>query len=244
MKKIFFYLLIGGLTFTSCNKNDDPIDEADVELDAPTQNSYDDEAIATFLEENYFDEKGNVKEFSETDSTDNHYPKLSTLNPVKLSSGVVYIVREGAQPINGEIIKPTDSLKMMVNAKTYKGVKDADNKYSLKFLLPFRNTMASGSFDIDPAYYYIVNEVLENANTAESKLRSFYEIEGFKEGLTNFKAFSKEDEEDYNLQGVIIVPSRAAFGKDPHYNFTGYAYKDRTFVFNFQVYKRFDRVKP
>ncbi|NPA07866.1 MAG: hypothetical protein GXO46_02605, partial [Chlorobi bacterium] len=92
----------------------------------------------------------------------------------------------------------------------------------------------SGSPLTDPMFYYVKKDVKTNAG----KERSYYEIEGLQEGLKYFKGYTNlSDGDAYNLQGVIIVPSRAAFGRDAHYNYTGYSLKNNCFVFNFQIYK-------
>ncbi|WP_435523393.1 hypothetical protein [Chryseobacterium indoltheticum] len=41
------------------------------------------------------------------------------------------------------------------------------------------------------------------------------------------------DENPYNLQGVIIVPSKAAFARNANY----YNLQNASFVFSFQIYK-------
>lgn len=236
--------MIGGLAFTSCKK-DDTETETDVEVDAATQNAYDDEAITKFLNDNYLDTKGNVKAFSDTDTSDDNYKKLSELSPIKLPSGVVYIIRDEAQPDPGKVITGTDSLKIMMNAITYKATK-VDDVVALRSASSFKNTISgTGIPEVDPAYFYVRQKaVLDKATTDAAKQRSYYEIEGLKEALLKFKSFEIPDANDYNLQGVIIVPSRAAFAKDAHYNYTGLSFKDRSFVFNFQLYNAYTRVEP
>jgi hypothetical protein len=44
------------------------------------------------------------------------------------------------------------------------------------------------------------------------------------------------------MQGVIIVPSRAAYARDN--SIYGTVYANRSFVFNFQLYNTKTRVKP
>ncbi len=243
MKKIFLYLLLGGLVFTSCRK--DETVETLPDLDVATQNSYDDQATQRYLEEHYLDEKGNLKAFDDDTKPDSIHIKLSQLNPVKLPSGVVYIMRANAQPSPGKNIGPTDSLKVMQKAVSYRATKTDEDGIAYRQSYDFVNTISgSGIPDTDPAYFYIAQRVLDNATTEQAKQRSYYEIEGYKEALTHFKAFEIPDSNDYNLQGVIIIPSRAAFGKDPHFNYTGISYRDRSFVFNFQVYNSFIRKTP
>jgi hypothetical protein len=128
----------------------------------------------------------------------------------------------------------------MVKATTYVGIKDTDGvvKYSSTQL--FRNTMTStGTPEVDPAYYYVKTSVLNKYNTDNSttKTRSFYEMEGLQEGLKYFKSCEIPDSDNYNLQGIIIVPSRVAYARDDHFPFAAYTFTNRSFVFNFQVYK-------
>ncbi|MBT2621050.1 MULTISPECIES: hypothetical protein [Chryseobacterium] len=240
MKKIFLYILAGSLCFSACKKDDDPQTFVEPD-DVAVRNTYDDQAIQKFLNDNYLDTQGNVKAFSATDTIDDHEKKLAELNPVKLPSGVIYIVRAGAQPTPGKAIGATDNLKMMVRAGNYLAV-NTDGTVSLTIspTVPYLvNTInGSGSPLVDPMWYYVKKQVLKDATTDAAKDRKFYEIEGFQEGLKYFKAASPAlaDEAPYNLQGVILVPSRAAFGRDAHYNYTGYSLQNRTFIFNFQVY--------
>ncbi|MGC4130639.1 MAG: hypothetical protein QM564_14050 [Bergeyella sp.] len=233
MKKIFLCLALGALFFNSCNSDDD--DET-VQVDIETQNSYDDLAAEKYLEEHYFDARGNVVAFDEDDTSDDNNTKLADL-AVTLPSGVIYVVRPAAQPEPGTVIGDTDIITLMLSSTTYVATK-TDDVVSFSSASTFMNTITgTGVPVVDPAFYYVKQSVLDDATTDAAKLRSYYEIEGLREGLQYFKAYDISDEADYNLQGVIIVPSRAAFARDSHYNYTGLSYTDRSFVFNFQVYK-------
>ncbi|ASW74602.1 hypothetical protein IQ37_04310 [Chryseobacterium piperi] len=232
MKKIFLYILAGSLCFSACKKDDDPQTFVEPD-DVAVRNTYDDQAIQKFLNDNYLDSQGNIKAFSVSDTIDDHEKKLSELNPVKLPSGVVYVVRAGAQPTPGKAIGGTDVLKMMIRTNHYLAT-NTDGTVALNSPGVFVNTINnSGSPLSDPMWYY----VKEKTMTEASKDRSFFEIEGFQEGLKYFKSFvDKPDGDPYNLQGVILVPSRAAFARSPHYNYTNTSLQNRTFVFNFQIY--------
>lgn len=221
------------LLFSSCKTDD--TSEAYVEPEnIETQNAYDDEAIQKFLSDNYLDNLGNIKSYSSTTTADDNYPSLATLPKTKLNSGVIYIAREGAQPAPGTAIGSTDIIRFMNRTYTYVAV-NTDNNVNFTSTALFRSTIdGAGVPEVDPSYYYVKKSVL-TADT--SKDRNYYEIEGLKEALQNFKAFDMQDGDNYNLQGVIIVPSRAAFARDAHYNYTGYSLRNRSFVFNFQVYK-------
>ena len=232
MKKTILFLALASIALVSCRKDDteDTVEEVSIE----TQNSYDDQAALEFLETHYFDAKGNVKELADTDTTN---VKLADLNPVTLPSGVIYIVKEGAQPEPGEVIGNYDLIRLMSRTSTFVATKtDGEVSYSSEQI--FTNTISgAGVPEVDPAYFYVKKSVLNNATTDAAKQRSYYEIEGFQEALKKFKAYNIPDESNYNLQGIIIVPSRAAFARDSHHNFTGISYKDRSFIFNFQIYK-------
>jgi len=232
MKKTFLYLALASIAVISCRKDDnvETVEEVSIE----TQNTYDDQAAQNFLETHYLDAKGNIKNWV---STDNVNVKLSDLNPVKLPSGVIYIMRSGAQPNPGTSIGQYDLLRLMSSSTTYVAT-NTDNKIAFASPSIFRNTIAgAGVPEVDPAYFYVKKSVLENATVAQAKQRSYYEIEGFQEAIKKFQAYDIPDESSYNLQGVIIVPSRAAFARDLHFNYTGIALRNRSFVFNFQIYK-------
>lgn len=235
MKKIFLYILAGSLCFTACKKDDEV--ETFVEPDdIAVRNSYDDQAIQKYMDENYLDAQGNIKAFSSTDAADDNEKKLSQLNPVKLPSGVIYIVRTGAQPAAGVTIEANAAtqIRTMIRANYYLAT-NTDGNVAFGSGGSLTNTINGGGSPLtDPLFYY----VKENIRTAAGKERSYYEIEGFQEGLTYFKGYAnKADGDPYNLQGVIIVPSRAAFARDAHYNYNNFSLKNTTFVFNFEIYK-------
>ena len=241
MKKIIFGFAVLSLALSSC-KNDttNPAVEATV-YDAATQNKYDDQAAIKFLNDYFLDPRGNIKPFTTTDVPSTANVKLADLNPVTLPSGVIYIMRAGAQPSAGTTIGTTDVIRLMANTLTYQAT-NTNNVVAFNSPQTFRNGITgSGVPEIDPGYYYTKQSVIDSDPT---KTRSFYQIEGFAEALQKFKAFNIPDSANYNLQGVIIVPSRAAFGKDPHFNYIGYSLNDRSFVFNFQVYKTDVRPNP
>jgi hypothetical protein len=240
MKKIFLYILAGSLCFSACKKDDDVETFVEPE-DIAVRNSYDDQAIQKFMDENYLDTQGNIKAFSTTDTVDDNYKKLSQLNPVTLPSGVIYIVRDGAQPATGVTIEPDakTQIKTMIRANYYLAT-NTDGNVAFGSVGTLLNTInGSGSPVTDPMFYYVKNAILNNSNNTDiQKQRSYYEIEGLQEGLKYFKGFQNmSDGDPYNLQGVILVPSRAAFARNPHYNYTGYSLQNNCFIFNFQIYK-------
>lgn len=234
MKKIFLFLAIASLAITSCRKDDDYTDTTET-VSIETQNSYDDAAITQFLKDNYFDARGNIVAFSSSITTDDNEKPLADYSPTTLPSGVVYISRY--VPANGKTIVSNDVLRIMQKSNTYVAVKATDGTIKFDSQYSFRNTIdASGSPEVDPAYFYVKNSILTN-DTYKDKTRSYFEIEGLQEGLKYFKSTEVSDDANYNMQGVIIVPSRAAFARDDHFAYSSYTFKDRCFVFSFQIYK-------
>ncbi|MBC7556324.1 MAG: hypothetical protein H7195_05115 [Chryseobacterium sp.] len=241
MKKIIFGFSILGLALSSCKRDTTNTVVTAPVYDAATQNKYDDQAAIQFLQDYYLDARGNIKPFTTTDTPSPTKVKLADLNPVTLPSGVIYIMRVGAQPSAGTNIENTDVLRLMSNTLTYLA-RDTNNVVAFASPQSFRNDVSgTGVPEVDPGYYYTKQAII---NADPTKTRNYYEIEGFGEALRKFQAFNIPDSDNYNLQGVIIVPSRAAFGKDPHFNYTGYSLNDRSFVFNFQVYKSETRPTP
>ena len=241
MKKIIFGFTILSLALSSCKNNSTDTVPVAIVYDAATQNKYDDQAAVQFLNDNFLDARGNIKPFTATDVPSATNIKLASLNPVTLPSGVIYIARAGAQPSAGTTIGSTDVIRLMSNTMYYQATK-TNNLVSFTTPQSFRNGVSgTGVPEIDPGYYYTKQSVIDADLT---KTRSYYQIEGFAEGLQYFKAFNIPDSDNYNLQGIIIVPSRAAFGKDPHFNYTGFSLNDKCFVFNFQVYKTSVRPTP
>lgn len=234
MKKIFLYSALASLTLFSCRKDDNPTYKEPEDI--ATQDSYDNQAIQKFLHKHYLDDSGNIKIFDDNDPSDDNNTPLISLNPVTLPSGVIYIVRNGAQPTSGTSIGSTDIIRMMNKGKAYLAYSVDDNVDFYSSAYDFDNTIdGPGVPSVDPMYYYVTQSTIDNM--AAGKTRSYFEIEGLREGLQHFQAFDQPDSASYNLQGVIIVPSRAAFARDPHYSYGGYNYRNRTFVFNFQIYK-------
>ncbi|WP_347218325.1 hypothetical protein [Chryseobacterium sp.] len=240
MKKIFLYILAGSLSFTACKK-DDEVEMYQEPEDINVQNSYDDQAINKYLNENYLDAQGNIKAFSATDPSDDKEKKLSELKVETLPSGTKYIMREGLQPApdKGLEIKSNSVIRIMGRAIAFQAI---DNNGNISAQTPLLNTIDGMTIPVvDPMYYYVKQSTLKNGATDVAKSKSYYEIAGFKEALQKFKSFDLPNSAAYNLQGVIIVPSRAAFARNPHYPYGGISYRNKSFVFNFQIYGSRDR---
>lgn len=232
MKKILLYTAFASLTFfTSCRK-----DEVEV-IPITTQNSYDDEAAERFITEHYFDDQGNVLQYSSSSTADDNIPSIATFPKEKLPSGVIIITRPTAQPNPGKAIGSTDILTLMHRTISYVARKGDDGVVKYQAGSTLINTMnGSGVPERNPFFYYAGSSVRKGQD------RSFFEIEGFREAIQKFRSCEIPETSNYNLQGVIIVPSRAAFARDKNvFDQNPVVFHDRSFVFNFQVYKTEDR---
>lgn len=233
MKKLFLYSIMFSVALSSCRK-DETVETYKEPEDIATQNYYDDEAAKKFMTENYLDAQGNIKAFDANDTSDDSNTSLANMNPQTLpGSGVIYIVRNNAQPNPGTSIGNTDVIRIMNKGLGYVAM-SVDGVIKFSSPAAFVNTIqGNGVPQIDPMYYYVKNATM----TASGKSRSYYEMEGFQEGIRKFLAYNIPDSDNYNLQGVIIVPSRSAFARDNHYPYQNVNWRNRSFVFNFQVYK-------
>lgn len=237
MKNIFLAAAAVSMVMVSCRK-----DAVNTVTTVPieTQNTLDDQAIVNFLSSNYLDAKGNIQPISELSAAElATTKKLAELSPVTLPSGVVYILRPNAQPIPGTPVGSTDVIRLMSNSQSFLAV-SSDKGGVFSNGSPFMSSFVTGALQIDPKYFYASPQYVADYNAksnAAPVTAGYFMIEGLSEALTKFRSFEKADAEDYNMQGVILVPSRAAFARDAHFNYSGFSLNDRTFVFNFQLYK-------
>lgn len=233
MKKALLCIAAAAFLTTSCKKDDTQDTTVQEVSDIAVQNANDDAAILKYMDDHYLDAQGNIKTFSSTDTSDDNYTKLSAMPYQKLSSGVIVLKRAGAQPDPGTVIGDTDKMRIMLKSSGFLSSNE-NNTVNYTSEMTFANTVEStGTPLVDPQFYYVKNAVM----TASGKGRSYYEMEGFQEGIRYFKSFNKDDAEGYNMQGVIFVPSRAAFARDDHNPYNLISWRNRSFVFNFQVYK-------
>ncbi len=232
MKKWGICLLVAGLFFSSC-KNDDDVNEIPIE----DQNQVDDEAIVKYMEDHYFSpDRGLIKKYDEEDESDDDYPNLKSLG-TKLNSGVWVIKRPGVTADGPAITSNVqDSILISYDSKLFRANRDNEDLYGN--LNTYYNTIHStGQAAWDPVFYYrnITPDLAENDINL-----SHFVIEGFIEGLKEFNSTQTSGADLYNFQGAIIVPSRAAFGRDFFFDgsrLNNALYRDVSFVFNIELHK-------
>jgi major membrane immunogen (membrane-anchored lipoprotein) len=228
MKKYLAFILITSLVLTSCKKEDSPTIAPPIDISE--QNSNDDAAIQNFLQDNTFTDNGKVVALTEDEKKAGLKKPLTAYKPTKLPSGVVYL--HYYEPIANPLVNKTDALSLQYIANMYIS-RPVNNKVILSNNLEFSSTiMGTGVARQDPYFYYTSPSKIPAGITA-----SYFEIEGLQEAMVNFRSCKLEPVDDYKLQGLIIVPSRAAYARDDHYKNYNVNWNDRTLVFNFQIYK-------
>lgn len=233
-----------GVLFTACKNDDD-----DIELPQNDQNQVDDEAIIQYLQDHYFEpNRGLIKAYNESDSTDDVYPSLQE-NATQLPSGVWIVKRQGVTaegPVADD--NTQDSILISLETKVFKAdnrdLLEGERLYGTLSSLssePWSTINQSGQPIWDPFFYYthLTDAQIEN----DINLSNFV-IEGFTEGIKHFNSTETDGLDVYNFQGAIIVPSRAAYGRDVDYisGTPKYNYRDFSFVFNFELHKVIDRI--
>jgi hypothetical protein len=240
MKKWGLAIFAVVLAFTAC-KNDDDFKEPSI----ADQNKWDDDAILAYLEDHYFEpELGLIKRFDATDSTDDAYPTLLSQG-TKLPSGV-WVVKKNDYEAEGRAVvnNAQDSILLSYEAKIFKAdydnLADGQKPYTNEFGTLFSTINGSGSPQWDPNFYHVhlTTTMLNNGIKP-----SYYEIEGFIEGLKHFKSTDTNGTEAFSFQGAIIVPSRAAYSRDVSYisGSPSYNFRNTSFIFNFELHKVIDR---
>ena len=236
MKKWGIYILAAGFFFTAC-KNDDDVNEVSQE----DQNQVDDEAIVEYLEDHYFEpERGLIKKYDDEDEEDDDYPNLKSQG-VKLNSGVWIIKRPGVIAEGPSITNNTqDSIQISFDSKLFIARREnaeSDGDLYGNLGVYYNTINSSGEAAWDPMFYY--SEITEALADNEINLSHFV-IEGFVDGLKEFKTTQTPGDGLYNFQGAIIVPSRAAFGRDFVYygnQLRNDIYRNASFVFNFELHQ-------
>ena len=236
MKKWGIAIIAAGLLFTACNK-----DDGNDELVQEEQNKVDDDAIVEYLQDHYFSpDRGVIKKFDSEDEADDDYAPLSE-NATKLPSGVWVVKRPGVTA-EGPVATNNENDSILVSYQstyfkaTYEDLAENEKPYAA-ISGPFLSTIStSGTPAWDPVFYY---RKLTDAQIDNGIKLSGYVIEGFTEGLKEFKSTDNDGTELYNFQGAIIVPSRMAYSRDFDYlsGTPSYSYRDCSFVFNFELHR-------
>ncbi len=241
IKKFFVTLLATATFFTSCKSDDD-----NKELSVEQQNSLDDQAIEEYLERHYFSaDNGKIATFDTiTGNEDDNYPSLKQL-AVKDPAGYYYAYRPDVEAEGPSIVSSDESeILISYDVKTFEATNDMNTyKYKYGSIYNYANTIntGDGSATTDPSFYYYE---LTETQIKNGIKREHVELKYFAEALKKFKSTLRSGRAQYNFQGVIILPSRLAYGRNKMYTGSAvtanHSYRNASFIFNFEL----DKVTP
>ena len=238
IKKFFVTLLATAAFITGCKSDDD-----NKELSVEQRNSLDDQAIEEYLTQHYFNPvNGKIVKFDKIEGNeDDSYPRIIDF-AIKDPAGYYYAMRPGVEA-NGASVVKSDSSQILISyeAKTFQATTDTatyKNHYGL--ISPYDNTInvSDGSGKKDPSFYYYP---LTEAQIEKGIKREHIEIGNFAEALKKFKATGTNGTDLYNFQGVIILPSRLAYGRNKMFNGNSitdrHGFRETSFIFNFELHQ-------
>ncbi|MGI9525495.1 MAG: hypothetical protein ACR2MS_00130 [Weeksellaceae bacterium] len=239
IQRIILPVLVATSLFTACNSDDDKNDPEEVLLSQEEQNQVDDDAISLLLKDYYLNDQGKLTAFSDADPSDDNKTPLADI-AVYHDMGYWTVKKQDYTSEGRKVADPEkDSILLQYEMFTYKG-KINKAKDSVSYATPQRflstiNTTGYPSWD--PTFYF--KKITKEQEEAKIT-KSMYEIEAFQEGTKFFNSADKNmtDTPFVNFQGLIIIPSRLAFGRER--NAMGVNI-DQSIIVNFELYKVIDR---
>ena len=253
IKKFFVTLIACSAVLVGCNNDDDSGVDKETKIPVEERNALDDEAILQYMEDHYFNPKnGKLTKFDTIiGNDDDAYPALKTL--AKQDNLGIWYAENPNHKGTGETIISNDSTSIYLNIVTSSFLATNSNDYKRKYgsigtvSYPWNSiNIGDGSAIQDPYYYYFTPTEIETENGVK---REHLELKNFVEGLKHFKTTERSVNDLYNFQGVIILPSRLAYGRNKVYS-AGYGisenfgqYRDISYIFNFELPKIEKRTK-
>ena len=239
IKKFFVTLLAATTLLTACSSDDDNKNELTIEQ----RKALDEEAIQEYLEDHYFSPiNGKVTKFDTiVGNDDDNNTKLIDI-AVKDPAGYYYAKRPDVQAEGASIVDPdTSSILISYDIKTFQSTDDLDT-YSTKYgyISTYPNSIdtGDGSAITDPSFY---KAKLSQTMIDNGVKREHVELKNFAEALKKFKATGTNGRELYNFQGIIILPSQLAYGRNKMYTTTSiterHQFRNTSFIFNFELHK-------
>ncbi|MFV0178557.1 hypothetical protein OBK28_03115 [Empedobacter falsenii] len=249
IKKFFVTLIACSAVLVGCNNDDDSGVDKETKIPVEERNALDDEAIQQYLEDFYFSPKtGKLTKFDTIKGNDDDaYPALKTL--AKQDNLGIWYAENPNHKGTGETIISNDSTSIYISYEigTFLATNSTDykRKYGSVSTSGTPNS-GDGSAIQDPTFYYFTPTEIETENGVK---REHLELKNFVEGLKHFKTTERSVNDLYNFQGVIILPSRLAYGRNKVYS-AGYGisenfgqYRDISYIFNFELPKIEKRTK-
>jgi len=266
IKKFFVTFIASAAFLVSCNNDDNNIRiDAETKIPIAERNSLDDKAINQYLEDYYFSpgdtvngrviKSGVLTKFDTIKgNADDAYPSLKSL--AKQDAAGIWYAENPYQKgsTTGKTIKSIDESKITISYTAQYFL--ATNKTKLEdnpsqkpygtigtYMSPTYN-IGDGSAVNDPIFYRFIPTSAEDKRGVK---REHLELKYFAEGLKHFTSTDRSKEDIYSFQGVIILPSRLAFARNRYYTGNALsdrtAYRDASFIFNFELVDVEDRPK-
>ena len=239
IKKFFVTLLASATLFTSCNNDDDSKKEVTIEQ----RNSLDDQAIDELLENYYFGLNGKITKFDTIKGNeDDSNKKLKDL-VIKDPAGYYYAKNPNVTA-TGNKIKSNDESSILISYDMRYFISNEDESIKTKVgqLYNYDSTIdGKGTANKDPEFYFYK---LTDSEANKGVKREYKEFKNIIEGLKHFNATNTNGSDLYNFQGVIIVPSRLAFGRSKYYTGTNISenyLRDYSFILNFELHNVSER---
>lgn len=253
IKKFFVTLIACSAVLVGCNNDDDNGIDKNTTIPLEERNSIDDKAIKQFLEDYYLEPvKGKLTKFDDVkDNEDDKYPALITY--AKQDPLGYWYAENPNHSGTDKTIESSDKNSIYLHYQTTVFLATNDtvkaNNASQKFYGAFSLgnydssiNAGDGSAKKDPSFYYTT---LSETNIKDGIKREHIELKNFAIALQHFKSTKRPISDLYNFQGIIILPSRLAFGRNKVYTGNGLSEytsnRDRTFIFNFELPEIEDR---
>ncbi|MGV0925117.1 hypothetical protein [Empedobacter tilapiae] len=253
IKKFFVTLIACSTVLVGCNNDDDNGISKDTNIPIEERNALDNEAIQQYLEDFYFNPKnGKLTKFDTIKGNeDDDYPALKTF--AKQDNLGIWYAENPNHKGTGKSIVSNDSSKIYLNIETSSFLATNNSEYKRKYgligtVLSWTSIDAGdGSSFLDPSFYYYIPTETEAKNGVQ---RKHIELKNFAEGLKHFKETERSINDLYKFQGVIILPSKLAYGRNDVYGGPTQgisnrfqAYRDVSYIFNFELPKIENRTK-
>ena len=219
IKKLLITGLVGLSVFTtSCKSDDDNTKTLSVE----EQNIADDAAITNFLANYYFDDLGKITKFSDAVTSNDKTP-LSKIAQQD-AAGYWYVINPDAPAGSGTSPDGENNILIHYNLKYFVAT-EGGNGYT---------SLTTGSSSIEGLGVAQENPFFYKQPVDTTKEKSYYVVDNLVNGLKKFKPTNKGKNDPYDhLQGVIVVPSRLAYGR----NSNALGVSNATLLLNFELYK-------
>ncbi|MFV0143283.1 MULTISPECIES: hypothetical protein [Empedobacter] len=243
IKKFFVTLIACSAVLVGCNNDDDNGVSKETKIPVEERNALDDEAIQQYMEDYYFNPKnGRLTKFDTIKGNDDDaYPTLKSL--AKQDNLGIWYAENPNHKGTGETIVSNDSTSIYISYDigTFVATNSTDYKRKYGSVSTGGTTNSGdGSAIQDPSFYYFIPTATEIKNGVK---REYLELKNFVEGLKHFKTTERATTDLYNFQGVIILPSRLAYGRNKVYS-SGVgisdqfsAYRDVSYIFTIELPK-------